>query len=62
MKKIQSNDYFFCYNPKLSNHFWKKGIKYIIKAIDPDNNRMFTMYLKSKELQLAINEYKNQNK
>ena len=60
--RITKKDFFFCYNPKLSNHLWKNGFRYEMKAINPDNNRIFTMYIKSDELQRSIDEYRQLNK
>ncbi|OLN22909.1 hypothetical protein BTO30_07125 [Domibacillus antri] len=55
---MSEKDFFFFYNYKLSAFLKYKGISYITKAINPQNNKMFTMYPKTDELQSAINEYK----
>jgi hypothetical protein len=56
--KLTEKDFFFCYNFKLSAFLRYKGISYITKSINPQNNKMFTLYVKGEELQQAIDEYK----
>lgn len=58
---MESKKYFFCYNPRLSEHFRKLGIKYILKAKSIKEDRIFTLYYKSNRLQQAIDSY-NKNK
>ena len=58
---INGKDFFYCYNPKLSNFLFKEGYPYITKAINPDNNRLYSMYYRSYGLQVAIDKYKQSN-
>lgn len=57
MKQLTEKDFFFCYNYKLSAFLRYKGIHYITKSIAPKNNKMYTMYQKTDELQAAIDQY-----
>lgn len=59
---MTERDFFFCYNPRLSAFLRYKGINYITKAVNPKNNLLFSLYIKNKELQRALNEYKTQKK
>lgn len=56
-KKI---DFFYCYNKRLSDFLTTEGIKYITVAKDIKKNRMFSLYIINKELQTALDKYKNQ--
>lgn len=58
---VKGKDFFYCYNLKLSDYLSEKGFKYITKAISLDNNKVYSMYYKTNELQKAIDEYKSKN-
>lgn len=58
---MNSNNFFFCYNARLSKHLSRNGIRYITKAISPKEKRTFTLYYKNQKLQDAIDSYNRQN-
>lgn len=54
---MNKKDFFFCYSAKLSNYLWEDGHYCITKAINPNNGKMFSLYLKSYRLQAALDKY-----
>ena len=55
--------YFFCYNKSLFSWIHDvKGIDYITVAISPSSQKTFTLFEKSDQLQVALDEYKALNK
>lgn len=61
LNKNVNKDYFFCYSQRLSNFLKVKGIGYITIAKDMNTDRVFSLYPKSEELQLALDEYSSLN-
>lgn len=66
MKKLEevlNTDFFFCYTKELSLYLKEKNIPYILKARSiKDQNSIFTLYIKCKELQKALDEFKRYDK
>ncbi|MEK4030761.1 hypothetical protein MKZ02_19785 [Pseudobacillus sp. FSL P4-0506] len=60
MKNLTEKDFFFCYNYKLSAFLKYKGFHYITKAVNHKTDKMFSLYIKSDELQAALDEYRSQ--
>ena len=60
MKNFTDRDFFFCYTISMSMYLRERGFSYIFKAKSIKNNEIFTLYMKSPELQQALNEYRNQ--
>lgn len=56
--KLSGKHFFFCYNKKLSDHIQSQGIDAITVARSADNDKTFTMFQKTKQLQIAIDDYK----
>jgi len=56
---MKNNDFFFCYNKSLFTFIKDvKGIDYITIAKNPTTNKTFSMFYKSPELQICLDEYK----
>jgi hypothetical protein len=53
-----SNDYFFCYSKYVSAYLVEKGFKPITTARETINNKLFTLYKITPELQKALEERK----
>lgn len=60
MKKFIDRDFFFCYTIAMSMYLREQGFSYIFKAKSIKNNETFTLYMKSPELQQALNKYESQ--
>ena len=60
MKNFTDRDFFFCYTISMSMYLRERGFSYIFKAKSIKNNEIFTLYMKSPELQQALDEYGNQ--
>ncbi|WP_042346070.1 hypothetical protein [Bacillus massiliigorillae] len=55
---MNNKDFFFCYNRKVYNYLTKlKNIEYITIAKNPSTDNIFTLFMKSDELQKALDEY-----
>lgn len=54
-----NKDYFFCYSHQLSKFLQSKKIGYITIAKDIYTDKIFSLYPKNQELQLALDEYKD---
>jgi hypothetical protein len=52
------DQYFFCYNKKVSDYLTMKGVKPITIAKEMRENRIFSLYKQTPELQKALQEYK----
>jgi hypothetical protein len=63
MKELTTEDFHYCYSKRVSDFLSFKGVRYITKGINPTNNKLYSMYHKTKRLQDALNEYHllNQN-
>lgn len=59
---MQSEEYFYCYNRKLSAYLHSKGIRYIHKAKEINTDNIFSCYKVTTELSEALNQYKQLNK
>lgn len=56
--EITNKDFFYCYDVECSKFLKEKGIPYLIKAKSVKDNAVFTMYVRNKELNNALMEYK----
>jgi hypothetical protein len=57
---MTKHDFFFCYDKKLADFIrYKKGIDFITVAQNPKTKKVFALFPITKELQKAIDEYKN---
>lgn len=55
---MDNKQFFFCYDANLSKFLkFNKGMRYILKAINPSSNKMFWLYWQSAELTKAIDEF-----
>ncbi|MEM5009278.1 hypothetical protein WKH57_01025 [Niallia taxi] len=54
-----NEDYFFCYNKKVSEFLQSKGFKYITVSLDLKKRKVFSLYKINLELDMALKEYKN---
>lgn len=52
------NNYFFCYNKKVSDHLASMGQKYITVAQDLKTQKVFSLYHINEEFQKALESYK----
>lgn len=59
---VTGKDFFYCYNYKLNNYLQSNGFKYVTRAINTDNHKVFNMYYVTDQLSNAINSYKQMNK
>jgi hypothetical protein len=50
-------NYFYCYDVNLFNFLSKKGFSFITKARHYKTNDLFSMFVKTAELSLAIDEW-----
>lgn len=55
-------DYFYCYNKKVSDFMRTKNINHITVARDIKTNKIFSMFEINDEFQAAMKEYKQLNK
>ncbi len=53
--------YFYCYDIHLFNFLTKKGFPFITKARHYKTNVLFSIYLKTPELSVAIDEWEATN-
>ncbi|MEH6957749.1 hypothetical protein [Neobacillus drentensis] len=61
--QITNNDIFYCYNKRLFTFIREiKGIDCLTIGKHPVTNKIYSMFVKSKELQMAIDEYKSLTK
>ncbi|WP_427124719.1 hypothetical protein ACQCPP_12400 [Priestia megaterium] len=55
---LTSDDFFYCYNKKLSDKIQEAGIPAITIAQNIKTGKLFSLYQKSPELQKIIDSYK----
>lgn len=55
---LTQDDFYFCYQADLSNYLKGKGIRYLLKSRSVKDSNIFTLYLKTEQLDQAIDEYK----
>ena len=61
-RKLVNDKYFFCYNINLADYLMDNEIQVVTKARAISSDKVFWMFERSDELDVAINEYKRQNK
>ncbi|WP_219620074.1 DUF5659 domain-containing protein [Bacillus sp. T33-2] len=54
---MQPSDFFYCYNIQVSEYLKSKGFKFIHIAREPKSNKLYSLYLRTDELNTAIKEY-----
>jgi hypothetical protein len=58
--RITNDDIFYCYNKRLFTFIKEiKNIDYLTIAKHPVTDKIYSMFIKSEELQMAIDEYKS---
>lgn len=55
-----NDKYFFCYSTNLQKFLRNKGVSYICCAIHAKTMRKFWQFKHNKELQVALDEYREQ--
>lgn len=59
---MNKSSFFFCYNKKMFKYIHDiKKIQYITIAKNPTTDQIFSLFVKSTELQRAIDDYKKLN-
>ncbi|MCY7731783.1 DUF5659 domain-containing protein [Aerococcus urinaeequi] len=61
-RKLVNDKYFFCYNINLADYLMDNEIQVVTKARAISSDKVFWMFERSDELDVAINEYKRQKK
>ena len=61
-RKLVNDKYFFCYNINLADYLMDNGIQVVTKARAISSDKVFWMFERSDELDVAINEYKRRKK
>jgi len=54
--------YFFCYDKNLFNLLSSKGFRFITKARNINNDKVFSLYLMTEELSQVIDEWTKSKK
>lgn len=60
-EQIDNRDFFYCYNPNLHYFLEDNGLQYFLKAKSIKDDKIFTMYKRSRELSYWIVKYKELN-
>jgi hypothetical protein len=55
---MNNEQYFFCYNKRVSDYLIENGLNYITVAIDPRTKKMYSLYRQTDELKKLLTEYK----
>ena len=61
-RKLVNDKYFFCYNINLADYLMDNEIQVVTKARAISSDKVFWMFERSDELDVAINEYKRRKK
>lgn len=57
-KNIKLQDFYFCYDSRVAKWLrYDKGFNFLFKAIHPNTNKVFHLFIKSPEIDQAIAEY-----
>lgn len=54
---MKQNKLFPCYSIPMKNFLTEKGIRYELVGLHPETQKMFWVYIKNSNLQLALNEW-----
>lgn len=54
-------DFHFVYSKRVAEFLHSRGIQHICVAIEPKNNRMFSLFQVTEQLQEALAQYKQIN-
>lgn len=57
--KLQSKNFYYCYDLEIYNELKGAGFEYIMKARSIINNKIFTMYEKSDELMELVKKFES---
>lgn len=60
-KKFSKDEVFQCYSLKLTQFLHDKKIMHIGRGTNPNNQKQYYTFLKSPELQMALDEWKSNN-
>ena len=59
---IKQSKLFPCYSIPMRDYFTSKGIKYELVGLHPKSHDMFWVYIKTTELEKAMNEWSSNNR
>lgn len=59
---LTKEDFYFCYSSKLSSYLASKNIRYLFMAKDMNKNNPFSIYEKTDQLLMELENYKQLNK
>ena len=59
---IKQSKLFPCYSIPMRDYFTSKGIKYELVGLHPKSHDMFWVYIKTLELEKAMNEWSSNNR
>lgn len=54
---MENNKLYYCYNKQLAQYLKRNGFRYVLKARDIKNHKIFTCFDWTEELKKAIDEY-----
>lgn len=59
-QQLTNKDFFFCYNRDIYFYLTENNVDFITIAREPKNNRMFSLFHKTKEVDRLLAEYNKQ--
>ena len=59
---MKQSKLFPCYSLPMRDFFMSKGIKYELVGLHPKSHDMFLIYIKTSELEKAMNEWSSNNR
>ena len=59
---IKQSKLFPCYSIPMRDYFTSKGIRYELVGLHPKSHDMFWVYIKTTELEKAMNEWSSNNR
>lgn len=62
IKGMKQSKLFPCYSIPMRDYFASKGIKYELVGLHPKSHDMFWIYIKTIELEEAMNEWSSNNR
>lgn len=51
-----------CYSARLKEHLHNCGFRYELCALNPNNHKMFWAYLRTKDLDIELSKWSNDNR
>lgn len=55
---MQKDQYFYCYNKRVSDYLNENGETFINVAIEPKSKKMYSLYKQTEQLSKLLKEYK----